>query len=96
MYARTLFRGAKTCKIGERGCVFGHCDQLWKGRLTNKKTACKKAYLGSIFIMISSLKCKWPPGVFSGVKIIFRFFFFFIQFPYNWRLCSGPIQVVSK
>ena len=28
MYMRTSFRGAKTCKIGEKGCVFGHA---WKG-----------------------------------------------------------------
>ena len=51
MYARTSFRGAKTCKIGEKGCVFGHIDKFWKGHDGQiKKNACKNAYLGSIFI----------------------------------------------
>ena len=31
LYARTSFRGAKTCKIGKKGCVFGHLDTFWKG-----------------------------------------------------------------
>ena len=31
MYARTSFRGAKTWKIGKKGCVFGHIDKFWKG-----------------------------------------------------------------
>ena len=30
MYARTSFRGAKTCKIGKKGYVFGHIDKFWK------------------------------------------------------------------
>ena len=30
-YARTSFRGAKMCKIGKKGCVFGHLDKFWKG-----------------------------------------------------------------
>ena len=51
MYARTSFRGAKTCKIGKKGCVFGHIDKFWKGHDRQiKKNACKNAYLGSIFI----------------------------------------------
>ena len=31
MYARTSFKGAKTCKIGKKGCVFGHVEKFWKG-----------------------------------------------------------------
>ena len=31
LYARTSFRGAKTCKIGKKGCFFGHIDKFWKG-----------------------------------------------------------------
>ena len=51
MYARTSFRGAKTCKIGKKGCVFGHIDKFWKGHDGQiKKNVCKNAYLGSIFI----------------------------------------------
>ena len=51
LYARTSFRGAKACKIGKKGCVFGHIDKLWKGHDGQiKKNACKNAYLGSIFI----------------------------------------------
>ena len=84
MYARTSFRGIKTCKIGKKG-VFGHIDKFWKGQDGQiKKNACKNAYLGSIFIrekyvfrvcfespftrMISSLKYKCPPW---GVGPIF-------------------------
>ena len=51
MYARTSFRGAKTYKIGKKGCVFGHLDKFWKrhdGQI--KKNAYKNEYLGSIFI----------------------------------------------
>ena len=51
MYASTSFRGAKTCKIGKKGFVFGHIDKFWKGHDRQiKKNACKNAYLGSIFI----------------------------------------------
>ena len=51
MYARTSFRGAKTCKIGKKGCAFGHIDKFWEGHEGQiKKNACKNAYLGSIFI----------------------------------------------
>ena len=51
MYARTSFRGAKTCKIGKKGCVFGHIDKFWKGHDGQiKKNTCKNTYLGSIFI----------------------------------------------
>ena len=51
MYAHTSFRGAKTCKFGKKGYVFGHTDKFWKGHDTQiKKNACKNAYLGSIFI----------------------------------------------
>ena len=31
MYARTSFRGTKTCKIGKKGMFFGHVDKFWKG-----------------------------------------------------------------
>ena len=49
MYARSSFRGAKTCKIGKKGCVFGHIDKFWKGHYRQiKKNACKNAYLGSL------------------------------------------------
>ena len=51
MYARTSFKGAKTCKIGKKRCAFGHIDKFWKGHDRQiKKNACKNAYLGSIFI----------------------------------------------
>ena len=51
LYARTSFRGAKTCKIGKKGCVFGHIDKFWKEHDRQiKKNACKNAYLGSFFI----------------------------------------------
>ena len=51
MYARTSFKGAKTCKIGKKGCVFGHIDKFWKGHDGQiKKNTCKITYLGSIFI----------------------------------------------
>ena len=77
MYARTSFRGAKTCKIGKKG-VFGHIDKLWKGHEGQvKKNTCKSMYLGSVFIpekyvfrmcfecpftrMISILRYKFPP-----------------------------------
>ena len=51
LYARTSFRGAKTCKIGKKGCVFGHIDKFWKEHdWQTKKNACKNAYLGSFFI----------------------------------------------
>ena len=47
LYARTSFRGAKTCKIGKNG----HIDKFWKGHDGQiKKNACKNAYLGSFFI----------------------------------------------
>ena len=50
MYVSTLFRGAKTYKIGKKGCVFCHIDIFWKGHDGKiKKNACKNAYLGSIF-----------------------------------------------
>ena len=52
MYAWTLFRGAKMCKIGKkRVCFFGHADKFWKIHDAQiKKNTCKNAYLGSIFI----------------------------------------------
>ena len=28
LYVRTSFRGAKTCKIGKKRCVFGHIDKF--------------------------------------------------------------------
>ena len=51
MYARTLFRGGKMCKIRKKFYVFGHIDKFWKGHDARiKKNTCKNAYLGSIFI----------------------------------------------
>ena len=51
MYARTSFRGAKTCKIGKKGCDFGHMTNFGKDMMDKlKKNACKNVYLGSIFI----------------------------------------------
>ena len=51
MYARTSFRGAKTCKIGKKGYVFGHMTNFGKDMTDKlKKNACKNAYLGFIFI----------------------------------------------
>ena len=51
LYARTSFRGAKTCKIWKEGCVLGHTDQFWKEHDRQiKKNACKNACLGSFFI----------------------------------------------
>ena len=47
MYARTCssFRGAKTCKIGKKGCVFGHIDKFWKGCDGQiKKNTCKNGH----------------------------------------------------
>ena len=50
MYVRTLFRGAQMCKIGKKGCVFGHIDKFWKEHDRQiKKTACKNTYLRSFF-----------------------------------------------
>ena len=51
LYARTSFRGAKTCKIGKKVCFWSDMDKFWKehDRQINKN-ACKNAYLGSIFI----------------------------------------------
>ena len=47
---RTLgVQNAKTCKIGKKGCVFGHMTNFRKGH-DGQINACKNAYLGSIFI----------------------------------------------
>ena len=41
----------KRVKLEKKGCVFGHIDKFWEGRDGQiKKNACKKAYLGYIFI----------------------------------------------
>ena len=37
VYARTSFGSAKTCKIGKKGCGFGHIDNFWKGLLTGHR-----------------------------------------------------------
>ena len=53
MYARTLFRGAKTCKIwggGEMVCFWSYWQILEKTCTQIKENVCKNAYLGSIFI----------------------------------------------
>ena len=70
LYARTSFRGAKTCKIGEKRVCFSSYRQI-------KKNACKNAYLGFFFIpekyvirvlfespwtsLIPLLPFEWPP-----------------------------------
>ena len=50
LYTRTSLRDTKTCKIGKKGCVFGHIDKFWKEHDRQIKNACKNVYLGSIFI----------------------------------------------
>ena len=71
MYARTLFRGAKTCKTGKKRCVFGHIDKFWKGHDGQiKKNTCKNAYLDMIRVLfvcpwtslIPPLAIRVPPG----------------------------------
>ena len=80
MYADTLFRGAKRAKLEKKGVFLVLVTSFGKD-ITNKlrKNACRKVYLGSIFIpknmcllcvlkvlftrMISSLKYKWSRGV---------------------------------
>ena len=50
------------CKIGKRGCVFGHIDKFWKGHGGQiKKNACKNTYLiiESIFIPENKRVCFW-------------------------------------
>ena len=57
VYARTSFRGAITCKIGEKGCVFGHSDQFWKGHDGQiKKEMHAKMHIWGLF---SYLKSMW-------------------------------------
>ena len=52
MYMRTSFRGAKSCKIGEKIVIFCHFYQFWKGHNGKiKEKTCKNAELGSIFIL---------------------------------------------
>ena len=41
MYARTSFRGAKTCKIGKKGCAFSHIDKFLKENGQIKKKSLK-------------------------------------------------------
>ena len=50
MYARTSFRGAKTCKIGGVVCFWSYWQILERTCTQIKKNVCKNAYLGSIFI----------------------------------------------
>ena len=51
MYARTSYRGAKTCKIGKKMVCFWSYWQILERKSTQiKKNVCKNAYLGSIFI----------------------------------------------
>ena len=53
MYARTSFRGAKTCKIGKKKGVFlvilTNFGKNMMDKLRNKKNACKNENLGSYF-----------------------------------------------
>ena len=53
MYMHTSFRGAKTCKIGEKKVyLYGHVHKFVKGHVEKiKKKACKNVYLRSIFIL---------------------------------------------
>ena len=55
MYARTSFRGAKTYKIGKKGCVFGHMDIFWKGQSIPQCIA--PILLDSNFIPHSNYNC---------------------------------------
>ena len=49
LYARTSFRGAKTCKIGKKGVFLVIQTNFGKNMTGIKKNACKNAYLGSFF-----------------------------------------------
>ena len=51
LYARTSFRGAKTCKIGKKGVFLVIQTNFGKNIDRQiKKNVCKNVYLGSIFI----------------------------------------------
>ena len=50
MYARTSFRGAKTCKIGKKGMFLVILTNFGKDMTHKLRKTCKNAYLGSIFI----------------------------------------------
>ena len=72
----------------KKGCVFGHIDKFWKEHDRQiKKTACKNAYLGSIFVpenyairvlfvspwtsLIPPLAIRVPPQAECQIKIKF-------------------------
>ena len=51
MYARTSFRGTKTCKIGGEKGIFFVIHKFWNRHdIQIEKNACKNAYLGSMFV----------------------------------------------
>ena len=49
MYARTSFRGAKTCKIGKKLYVFGHIDKFWKGYAHELRKTYAKTLIYGLF-----------------------------------------------
>ena len=50
MYVRTSFRGAKTCKIGEKKVCLGHVDKFWKGHDGQiKKKRMQKTHIWGLF-----------------------------------------------
>ena len=80
----------------KKGCVFGHCDNFWKGHDGQiKKSACKNAYVGFIFVpekylfrvcfespstrMISSLTSTSPGGI-SNQTFFHKLFLLFFCF----------------
>ena len=77
LYARTSLRGAKTCKIGKKRCVFGHIDKFWKerDRQIRRNASCKgfffsnlkNTWLGCLLWVHGRawhpvLPFEWPPG----------------------------------
>ena len=56
MYARTTFRGAKTCKIGRKGCVFGHMTNFGRkkeGQIKEKRK--QKRVFGVVFSYLKNM-----------------------------------------
>ena len=99
MYARTSFRGAKTCKIGKKGYVFGHIDKFLNEHDAQiKKNTSKNAYLGSIFIPEKYVLrvCFENPftRMISSLKYKWppgaaSIFWYFSKNPYFWRQKYG-------
>ena len=55
LYARTSFRGAKTCKIGKKGCVFGHIDKFWKEHNMQIKKMHAKMHIYGLFSYLKNM-----------------------------------------